>query len=48
MPAVTLGNLPLPVTVQLHNQASGRCLEGVYTDVGVTKDTPSQFKAKTP
>jgi hypothetical protein len=48
VPVVTLGNLPLPVTVQLHNQVSGLCLEGVYTSGGVTKNTGSQFKAKAP
>jgi streptogramin lyase len=46
VPLATLGNLPLPVTVQLHNQASGLCLEGVYTSAG--KNTTSQFKAKAP
>jgi hypothetical protein len=47
-PVVTLGNLPLPVRVQLQNQTSGLCLEGVYTSAGVIKNTTSQFKAKTP
>ncbi len=48
VPHVTLGNLPLPVTVQLHNRSTGLCLEGAYTTDDVIKNIATQFKAKVP
>jgi hypothetical protein len=44
LPDPILGNLPLPVTAQLHNEQTGICLEGVYDTATVIKNVSVQFK----
>ena len=47
LPDPILGNLPLPITLQLVNPDTGICI-GATFDSNITKNTATQFKAKAP
>src|SRR5262245_58251748 len=47
LPSVPAGPLPLPVTAQLVNSATGVCFEEVYDDAVVTENDAARFKAST-
>lgn len=48
LPDPTLGVLPPPVTVQLHNEDGGLCVEAVYNEADVIENDAVQFKGKVP
>ena len=47
LPSVPAGPLPLPVTAQLVNSATGVCFEEVYDDAVVQENDAARFKAST-
>jgi hypothetical protein len=48
LPDPILGNVPLPVTVQLVNQDTGLCLQATYDSSAVIRNNPIEFEAKAP